>query len=160
MGIIKPKKRIELAHKRWVKEIEETTLKPKVNKKKNGKKAVKQGSQKDEIKTNNCLNYTMYINGNSVIIEVFPYLSSIGRKGEMYALPHIKRVIGVISDSSFERSSTINFPILAKSLGLTPKELLKRCKRFVEKHCDNYQVDPTYQKKFTSNGIVKIIKAS
>lgn len=161
MGIIAPKKRIEIAHKKWVKEIESTNLVPKVNKRTNGKKQVKQGSSQHEIKSHKCLNYTLFIEGNSVIIETIPYLASIGVKGSKRSLPAIRWVIGVISDGHFERSATIDFPLLAKSLGLTPNEFLKRCQRFTEKHSSNHKVNPEYQKTFTfGNGIVRLIKAS
>lgn len=161
MGIIAPKKRIELTHKKWVKAVEATELIPKVNKRNNGKKQVKQGSDPGEIKSHTCLNYVLYIKGNSVIVETIPYLASNGIKGNKKSLPTIKRVIGVISGGRFERSSTVDFPLLAKCLGLTPNEFLKRCNRFVEKHSDNHQVNPEYQKTFTSgNGIVRLIKSS
>jgi len=161
MGVIAPKKRIEIAHKQWVKEIEDTALIPKVNKRYNGKKLVKQGSKVDEIKSHTCLNYVMYLEGNSIILETIPYLESRGSKGNKKALPHLKRVIGVVSSGNFERSSTIDFPLLAKSLGLTPRELMKRCRGFVAKHSNNHKIDREYQKTFTShNGIVRVIKAS
>lgn len=161
MGIIKPKKRIEIAHKKWVKDIESTTLIPKVNKRNNGKKQVRQGPKVDEIKSYTCLNYVMFLEGNSLIIETIPYLSSSGQKGYKKSLPHIKHVIGVVSNGRFERSSTIDLPLLAKCLGLTPSELIRRCRRFVEKHANHHTVNPDYQKTFTShNGIVRVIKAS
>jgi len=161
MGVIAPKKRIEIAHKKWLSGIESTNLIPKVNKRTNGKKAVKQGSKKDEIKSHTCLNYVLYLENNSVIIETIPYLESKGNKGNKKSLPHLKRVLGVVSNGNFERSSTIDFPLLAKSLGLTPRELMKRCQGFVNKHSDSHKIDREYQKTFTShNGIVRVIKAS
>ena len=160
MGVIAPKKRIEIAHKKWLSGIESTNLIPKVNKRTNGKKAVKQGSKKDEIKSHTCLNYLMYLEGNSIILETIPYLESRGSKGNKKSLPYIKRVVGVVSGSQFERSSTIDFPLLAKSLGLTPRELMKRCQVFVAKHSNNHKIDQNYSKTFTShNGIVRVIKA-
>jgi hypothetical protein len=161
MGVIAPKKRIEIAHKKWVKEIEQTHLIGKVSKKFSGKAKVSQGSSKDEIKSHTCLNYVTFLEGNSVVIETIPYLASKGNKGNKKSLPHIKRVIGVVSQGSFERSSTVDFPLLAKSLGLTPGELLKRCKNFAEKHSHHHKVDQDYKKTFTShNGIIKLIKQS
>jgi hypothetical protein len=161
MGVIAPKKRIEIAHKKWSQQIEETHLIPKVSKKFSGKGKVSQGSKKDEVKSHTCLNYVMFLEGNSIVIETIPYLASKGNKGNKKSLPHIKRVIGVVSQESFERSSVIDFPLLAKSLGLTPNELLKRCKSFAEKHSQNHKVDQEYRKTFTShNGIVRVIKQS